>query len=300
MSGSNLAASIQARLLNKAKSENRDYTQLLRRYGMERLLYRISISPHGESFLLKGALLFDLWFDVPLRPTRDIDLLGFGLAELPHVIQTFREICEAAVDINDGMIFSADSVTAEEIRNEANYGGLRIKLEGRLGNARCPVQVDIGYGDAVTPGPEAAEYPVLLSEFPTPRLRVYPRYTVVAEKLEAAITMGIANSRMKDYYDLWILSERETFNGATLTSAIQTTLDRRQTRKPPDIPVGLRDSFASDTQKLAQWAAFGKKNNLHLPPLNVVISRLQKWLLPPLNRHQEIQSKVWNAEKSWH
>ncbi len=267
---------------------------------MERLLYRISISPHADNFLLKGALLFDLWFDVPLRPTRDIDLLGFGLAEHSHVIQTFRDICNEAVGAEDGMRFNSDSVTGEEIRNEANYSGLRVKLEGRLGNARCPVQIDIGYGDAVTPAPETADYPVLLSDFPAPRLRVYPRYTVVAEKLEAAITMGIANTRMKDYFDLWILSERESFSGGTLATAIEATLHRRQTPKPPNIPIGLSDNFAANNQKLAQWAAFLNRNKLHAPSLNVVIARLQSWLLPALHSKNEIESKTWTAEKRWH
>lgn len=300
MTGPNLAASVQVRLLNRAKIEGRDYTQILTRYGLERLLYRLSISPHSENFVLKGALLFDLWFDVPLRPTRDIDLLGFGLAELPLVMQVFRDVCDIAVGTVDGMRYNADSVTAEEIRNEANYSGIRVKLEGKLGNARCPVQIDIGYGDAVTPDAETVEYPVLLKDFPVPILRVYPRYTVVAEKLEAAITLGIANTRMKDYYDLWVLCEREVFEGVMLARAIQATLNRRETQIPETIPVGLSNGFASDLQKQRQWSAFLKKNKLGPLDLDVVISRLQEWLLPVLFREEGYQSKLWDAAKGWH
>jgi len=280
VTGPNLPASVQARLLNKAKSENRDYTQVLIRYALERLLYRLSVSEHCENFLLKGALLFDLWFDVPQRPTRDIDLLGFGLAELPHVLQVFHEICAVAVAVDDGMIFHPDSLTAEEIRNEANYAGIRLKLMGQLGNQRCPIQIDIGYGDAVTPAPEMATYPVLLDSFPAPYLRIYPRYTVVAEKLEAIITLGIANTRMKDYYDLWVLRERENFDYVMLTEAIHATLKNRGTKPPNEIPVGLSDQFASDLQKRRQWEAFLSKNKLPAIPLERVIVILREWLLP--------------------
>ena len=280
MTGPNLPASVQARLLNKAKSESRDYTQILTRFALERLMYRLSISEHAENFLLKGALLFDLWFDVPLRPTRDIDLLGFGLAELPHVLQVFHDICTVAVEVNDGMKFHPESMTAEEIRNEANYTGIRVKLMSQLGTQRCPIQIDIGYGDAVTPAPEIAKYPVLLDNFPAPYLRIYQRYTVVAEKLEAIITLGIANTRMKDYYDLWVLRERENFDYALLTQAIHATLKNRGTTPPSQTPLGLSDQFASDLQKQRQWEAFLGKNKLQAIPLERVIVTLREWLTP--------------------
>ena len=185
MTGRNIAASVRAKLLNKARADKRDFSLVLTRYALERLLYRLSISEHADHFLLKGALLFDMWFDVPFRPTRDMDLLGFGLAEEPHLIATFADLC--ALEVEDGIRFDAQSIRAEEIRKEANYAGIRVTLLGWVDGARCPVQVDVGYGDAVTPGPEAVEYPVMLDEFPGPKLRVYPRYSVVAEKLEAMI-----------------------------------------------------------------------------------------------------------------
>ena len=196
----NRAASVRARLLAKAKAESQDFSLVLTRYGLERLLYRLSVSSNKDNFLLKGALLFDLWFDVPLRPTRDIDLLGFGPAEEPLVLGAFQEICQ--IECDDGIEFDLDTLKIEEIRKDANYSGLRISLTGYVDGARCPIQVDIGYGDAVTPAPETAEYPVMLPDTPVPILRVYPRYTVIAEKLEALISLGMINTRLKDYFDL--------------------------------------------------------------------------------------------------
>ncbi|MCK9515846.1 MAG: nucleotidyl transferase AbiEii/AbiGii toxin family protein [Ottowia sp.] len=230
MSKRNTAASVRARLLAKARTDKQDFNFVLTRYAVERLLYRLSVSALADHFFLKGALLFNLWFDIPHRPTRDADLLSFGSAEIRHVEATFREIC--AVELDDGMRFQADSVHAEEIRKEANYSGVRVTLIGLLDGARCHVQVDVGFGDAVTPGPEAVDYPVMLSEMPAPKLRAYPRYTVIAEKLEALVALGIANSRMKDYFDLWILSRYTDFDGDLLCKAIHATFERRRTPLP--------------------------------------------------------------------
>ena len=278
--GRNLPASVQARLLNIAKAEGRDYAQVLTKYALERLLYRLSVSKHAESFLLKGALLFDLWFDIPLRPTRDIDLLGFGLAELPHVIGVFEDLCQMGSE--DGMMFLADSIKAEEIRKEANYTGIRVSMVALLGTARTAIQVDIGYGDAVTPPPETATYPVLLEDFPAPVLRVYPRYTVVAEKIETIVTLGIANSRMKDYFDLYVLNKHGGFDPEILRSAITATFARRGRALPKNIPVGLSDEFGADKQKQLQWKAFIKKNQLKNTELIDVVQTIRGWLAPIL------------------
>jgi predicted nucleotidyltransferase component of viral defense system len=276
----NVAASVQARLLNIAKAEGRDFGQVLTKFSLERLLYRLSKSKHADSFLLKGALLFDLWFDVPLRPTRDIDLLGFGLAELPHVIGVFDDLCQMSVE--DGVVFLADSIKAAEIRKEANYAGIRVSMVALLGNARTAIQVDIGYGDAVTPAPETATYPVLLEDLPAPQLRVYPRYTVVAEKVETIATLGIANSRMKDYFDLWVLRQQGEFDSEVLRLAIAATFARRERPLPSQVPVGLSDAFAADLQKQRQWQAFLKKNQLEQTELAVVVQALRDWLHPLL------------------
>ena len=191
-----LAASVRARLLNIAKAEGSNFDQVLVRYALERFLYRLGRSPHADRFLLKGALLFTLWYDMPHRPTRDADLLGFGPSDLESIGRTFRDIASIAVD--DGITFDSGSVSAEEIRKEAGYAGARVVMTGNLAGARCRTQIDIGFGDAVTPGPVQSEYPVLLEDIPAPRLRTYPVYTVVSEKLHAITLLGMTNSRVKD------------------------------------------------------------------------------------------------------
>ncbi|MFV0678788.1 nucleotidyl transferase AbiEii/AbiGii toxin family protein [Ottowia sp.] len=280
MNQRNVAASVRARLLNKARAEKLDFNLLLTRYALERMLYRLSVSEERGQFLLKGALLFDLWFDLPHRPTHDADLLGFGSTEVPHLEKLFREISQIASD--DGIVFQADSVKAAEIRKEANYAGVRVTMIGLLDGARCPVQIDIGFGDAVTPAPENVHYPVILDGMPQPQLRVYPRYTVVAEKLEAMVKLGILNSRLKDYFDLWVLARHSDFDGAVLAQAIRATFERRGTAIPSGAPLGLTDEYGLDEQKIKQCSAFLRKNALEPMPLAAVIEALREFLLPVL------------------
>ena len=271
-----VAASVQARLLNRAKARGEDFNLVLTRYAIERFLYRLSLVPARDVYWLKGALLFDLWFDVPHRPTRDADFLGFGPADTEVLAATMREICGIAVD--DGMEFDPASITIEEIREEARYGGLRVRLMGRLGNARSTVQLDVGYGDAVTPGPEEAIYPTLLDDQPAPRLRVYPRATVAAEKLEAIVSLGMANSRMKDYFDLRALAHEGVLDARLLGDAIAATFQRRGTAVPVDVPRGLSNEFAHDAAKRAQWKAFLGKNRLDAPTLEEVIVEIRRFV----------------------
>ena len=273
-------ASIHARLLNLAKAHGDDFNMVLMRYAIERFLYRLSLVPAREAYWLKGALLFDLWFDVPHRPTRDADFLGFGPADTGALASTIREICGVAVD--DGMEFDPASITVEEIREEANYGGLRVRLVSRLGKARCTVQLDVGYGDAVTPGPEEAIYPTLLDDQPAPRLRVYPRAAVAAEKLEAIVSLGMANSRMKDYFDLRALALEGVLDAQLLGDAIAATFQRRRTAVPVDVPLGLSDEFARDAAKQTQWKAFLGKNRLAAPTLDEVIEEVRRFVTGPL------------------
>lgn len=242
-------ASIHARLLNLSKARGEDFNLILTRYAIERFLYRLSLLPAREIYWLKGALLFDLWFDVPHRPTRDADFLGFGPADSAALANSVSEICGITVD--DGMEFDSASITIQEIREDASYGGLRVRLVSSLGNARCTVQLDVGYGDAVTPGPEDAVYPTLLEDQPPPCLRVYPRAAVAAEKLEAIVNLGMANSRMKDYFDLRALALEGVLDTRLLGDAIAATFQRRGTAVPEDMPLGLSDEFARDTAKRA-------------------------------------------------
>ena len=273
-------ASIHARLLNLAKAHGDDFNMVLMRYAIERFLYRLSLVSARDVYWLKGALLFDLWFDVPHRPTRDADFLGFGPADTGALASTIREICGVAVD--DGMEFDPASITVEEIREEANYGGLRVRLVSRLGKARCTVQLDVGYGDAVTPGPEEAIYPTLLDDQPAPRLRVYPRAAVAAEKLEAIVSLGMANSRMKDYFDLRALALEGVLDAQLLGDAIAATFQRRRTAVPVDVPLGLSDEFARDAAKQTQWKAFLGKNRLAAPTLDEVIEEVRRFVTKPL------------------
>lgn len=279
MSGG-LAASIHARLLNRAKARGEDFNLVLTRFATERFLYRLSLLPAREVYWLKGALLFDLWFDVPHRPTRDADFLGFGPADAATLAAAMREVC--AMEAADAMVFDAASVVVEEIREEARYGGLRVRLVGRLGNARCTVQLDVGFGDAVTPGSEEAVLPTLLDDLPPPRLRVYPRAAVAAEKLEAIVSLGMANSRMKDYFDLRALAREGVLDAPALAKAIAATFARRRTPLPVDIPLGLSDEFGADPTKRAQWQGFLNRNRLTAPALDAVVAEVHDFLAEPL------------------
>jgi predicted nucleotidyltransferase component of viral defense system len=269
----NIGASVRERINNKAKADNVNTQFLLTRYALERMLYRLSVSEHRDSFLLKGALLFDLWYDVPLRPTRDIDLLGFGMAEIPHLFKVFEDLC--AIEVEDGINFDPVSIKAEEIRKDANYSGTRVTVVGSIDGAKSTVQVDVGYGDAVTPVPEMATYPVMLEDMPAPELRVYPQYTVIAEKFEAIVSLGMANSRMKDYFDLWVLLNDTTLDPLELRQATKATFERRKMPLPSTVPIGLSDSFASDATKQTQWSAFLKRNQLEPTVLIDVVSSLR-------------------------
>ncbi len=257
---SNLPASILARLLTLAKQRGDDYNLVLNRFAMERLLARVSVSPHAERFLLKGALLFALWYDTPHRPTRDADLLGFGPDDEAHLVLTFREI--AAIDLGDGIVFSPASVKAEAIREDNTYGGTRMTLVARIGSARCALQVDVGFGDAVTPAPQTVVYPVLLTDFQPPKLRAYPVYTVIAEKYQAMVMLGQVNSRMKDFFDLAVIAHRTELDCVTLAGAIRATFARRQTALPSVRPLALTEVFSQDDAKVRQWQAFLNRNRL--------------------------------------
>jgi len=278
MSG-NLCASILARLLKLAKQRGEDYSLLLNRFGIERLLARVSVSPHADRFLLKGALLFAVWYDTPHRPTRDADLLGFGPDDEADLIATFREL--ATVDLGDGIVFDADSVKAGAIREDNIYGGTRIKLSARIGSARCALQIDVGFGDAVTPGPQTVTYPTLLDEFPAPTLRVYPVYTVIAEKYQAMVVLGQANSRMKDFFDLAVIARRTELDGAALAAAIAATFVRRRTALPSERPLALTKHFSEEAGKLRQWQAFLNRNGIAAIPLGDTVALLDDLLWPP-------------------
>lgn len=256
----NLAASVRQRLANLAHAEKEDFQQLLSRYARERLLYRLSVSEYQERFILKGALLFAYWTAAPHRPTRDMDLLSHGAPDIALLEKVFRDLCKLEVE-PDGLIFQPDTVKGERIKDEEEYEGVRLHMTTLLENARITLQVDVGFGDRVVPGPEAIDFPTLL-DFPAPHLKSYTRESVVAEKFEAMVKLGMPNSRMKDFFDLWSLSQNFEFDGAILSEAIKTTFKIRGTKVPKAPPLALTPEFYGDRQKNAQWNAFINKSGL--------------------------------------
>jgi predicted nucleotidyltransferase component of viral defense system len=273
----NLGASVRARLQKVARERNQPFDLLLTRYVLERFLYRLGSSKYRERFILKGALLLTTWFDDPLRATRDLDLLGTGDPDPIVLLNIFREIC--AIDATDAVVFDVPSFNMERIRNETEYGGLRIKGNATVDGARVRVLIDVAFGDATEPGLEETDLPVLL-DFPAPHLRSYPRETVIAEKFQAMVMLGRANSRMKDYYDIWMLSRSYDFKGDALARAIKATFARRKTTIPVGRPDGLTQAFAEDSRTLEQWANFLKDVVVDPGPLARVVDDLADFLTP--------------------
>lgn len=268
----NVGASVRQRLLNLAHARGQPMELLLTRYALERLLHRLSLSPHRERFVLKGAMLLATWFDEPHRATRDVDLLGFGDAAEDSLLATFREIM--AVEVDDGVSFDLKGLKIEAIREEVEYGGSRLRTTAALAGARIPITVDVGFGDAVEPGVEDIDLPVLL-DMPSPHLRAYPPETVIAEKFHAMVVLGRANSRIKDYYDVWMLKGAFEIDPGRLRRAIAATFARRSTAIPVEVPDGLSDSFSTDPGKQRQWDAFARNLSGTTPEFRLVVSELR-------------------------
>ncbi|MGQ0588340.1 MAG: nucleotidyl transferase AbiEii/AbiGii toxin family protein [Sphingosinicella sp.] len=273
----NMGASVRGRLLNLSRETGQNYNLLLTRYALERLLYRLTQTSHGDRFVLKGAMLLTTWFDDPYRPTRDIDLLGFGDPEPEAMLEIFREIC--SVELDDGVEFDRDALKVTANREDLAYGGLRLQTYALIGGARLRIIVDVGFGDAIEPGLEPLELPVLLDQ-PAPKLRAYARETVVAENFQAMVTIGQANTRLKDYYDLWVLSQSHAFDEERLARAIAATFERRETPLPIELPDGLKPSFSEDEAKVAQWRAFVADVAVDPGDLKTVAMDLAKFLMP--------------------
>jgi hypothetical protein len=297
----NIAHSIFQRLLNRARANQEDFNLLLSRYGIERFLYRLSVSSYVDRFVLKGASLFLAWKGQNYRVTRDADLLGFGSPNLENLAGIFRDIC--GVDCqSDGMIYNSETLKVQEIREGHEYDGIRVTLVGLLNKARIPLQIDIGFGDAITPAPEDIEYPTLL-DAPSPKLKAYPRYTLVAEKLETMVHRGLANSRMKDFYDIWLLSTLFPFDGNILRTAIENTFNRRGTTIPVGTPFAFTPDFYKDHQKQVQWKAFTRKAqpNVQVGDLPTIIGEIYRFLQPVLNSFQSDSSyeSKWLPTQVW-
>jgi predicted nucleotidyltransferase component of viral defense system len=263
----NIAASIRSRLLNESKKRGEQYNYLLTLYVGERLLYRLSQSPYQQQYILKGATLFKVWNGEPHRATRDLDFLSFGNNEVEHIENVFQEICLIECE-EDGIIFLSESIKAQVIKEDQQYEGVRVEIIGKLGTNPCKLQVDIGFGDAVTPVAKEEVIDTIL-DVPKPKLRIYPRETVIAEKFQAMVDLGIKNSRMKDFYDIWFLCKDFQFQGDLLCEAIVNTFKRRKTDIPVKEPLAFTQEFANDPEKQKQWTAFLNKVKIGEPQLTL-------------------------------
>ncbi len=296
-----LAASIHRRLLNGAHERREDPQFILQRYAAERFLYRLGESRHREQFVLKGAMLFALWGGSVYRPTRDLDFTGYGSHEIEAVLDRIRDICSVAAP-DDGMSFDATTLRAEPIREEVEYGGLRIVFEARLGSAQVRMQVDVGFGNAIEPPATDADYPTLL-DAPAPHIRAYPHEAVVAEKLHAIVVIGERNSRYKDFYDLHVLARQFPFDGATLAGSIAATFERRRTRIDAALPAALAPRFFADGARAGQWRAYLTRNALRGASGDVgsVGEQLQAFLGPPWTAlvARTLFSAVWRPAGPW-
>lgn len=281
----NIGASVRARLQNLSRETGQSFELILTRYALERLLYRLSTSAYADRFVLKGAMLLTSWFEDPHRATRDLDLLGFGDPSAGAMIAAFKEILAPAVE--DGVEFDSNALRADQIREEIEYGGLRLRTTASISGASVAVTVDIAFGDALDPGAEVINYPSML-DFPTPRLKAYARETVIAEKFQAMVALGRANSRMKDFYDVWLLSQSFQFDDDRLARAIAATFERRETEIPIELPDALTAAFAEDERKQRQWNAFLENAALNPGSLADVIAGIAGFIMPHAIRAAKI------------
>jgi hypothetical protein len=279
----NVAASVHALLLLKARAEGRSFNELLPYYGMERFLYRLSRTPHGKRFVLKGALALEAMEGQSPRATKDIDLLSRRSAGIPELVAMVRESMNVEVE-DDGIRFDPRSVAGEPIRAATQYGGIRLTFRGALGTARLALQVDVGFGDAITPGPVELTYPTLLGAA-NPRLLGYPLETMIAEKLHAMTVLDMANSRMKDFFDLWTIAVRHELSGELVAQAVSATFERRATPLPDSPPIALTEAFYESPAKQTQWVAFLRKSRVSSAPSELagVARKLRELFLPVLD-----------------
>ena len=297
----NVAASVHARLLAGAQARREDFNLTLQRYVAERFLYRLGESPHRSQFVLKGAMLFALWGGSLYRATRDLDLTGYTEDDSQSLVTIMQEICVVSCP-GDGLTFQPATVRAEPIRTQSEYRGFRVKLQALLGTARLALQIDVGFGDVIEPPPREERYPVLL-EGPAPRIRAYPREAVIAEKLHAMIVLGAANSRYKDFYDVFVLAKHFSFSGPVLARAIRVTFERRRPPLPEGQPVALTPAFYSDPKRAAEWQRYLSRNSLPgAPPDFAAVGEHLQTFLGPIWRALEASrafADAWAPAGPW-
>jgi hypothetical protein len=297
----NMHASVHQRLLNLARETKRPFNELLQYYAMERFLFRLGSSPHAGRFVLKGALMLRVW-NLPLaRPTMDIDMLGRGPNSVDDLVEIIRQ-CLAVETPDDGVIFDPKSIEGEPIAIEKEYHGVRIRARGRLGSARLSLRLDFGFGDVVVPGPMEIDYPELL-DFGKPHLLGYTPESAVAEKFQAMVELEMANTRLKDFFDLWKLSHTLHFDGSILASAMNATFRQRGTPLPTSPPPALTETFSADPTKQTQWKAFLRKGRLESEAgmLTEIVEEIADFLLPPAYKaaNDALFGKSWPPGGPW-
>jgi hypothetical protein len=296
----NIAASVHQRLLNKARESSRPFNEIFQHFVIERFIYRLSKSTHADRFVLKGALMFSAWTGSMSRPTMDIDLLGKIENRLETIVAVVKDACEIEVE-DDGIVFHKDTVTATRITEDADYKGVRVLLRGNLGSIRVFLQIDIGFGDVIVPKPDRFKYPALL-DFPPPELDGYTMESTIAEKFQAMVKLGLLNSRMKDFYDIWFLSRMFDFKGKMLSEAIEKTFEKRETPITSE-PTIFNPSFMKDEDKQAQWIGFINKAKLGDTPTSFesITADIKVFLQPVVDSiiNRQTLRLFWAAPGPW-
>ena len=297
----NIQASVRDRLHNKAKETNHSFAEILQYYGMERFLYRFSRSKYADKFVLKGALLFTAWQVPDRRTTLDIDFLAQYDNQVAGIETVMKEICDISVE-PDGLVFDVNTIKGRKIKEDADYEGVRVKLIGFLERSQIPMQIDVGFGDVLYPKPKEIDYPVIL-DLPKPHLKGYAVETVVSEKFEAMVQLGDLNSRMKDFYDIWLLKRIFDFDGASLTESLKRTFAHRKTAFPQGKALFVEEIYDEKSDRQMLWKTFLKKGNIKNAPekLSVIAKDIEGFLSKPLeaiNKGQDFKSE-WKAPGTW-
>ena len=297
----NMPASVRAQLQNKAKEANRPFAEMLQYYSMERFLYRFSKTPYSTQFILKGALMFTAWNIPQRRTTLDIDFLARFDNQIDSIEKVIKDICKVKV-VSDGLVFDPETVKGMRIKEDADYEGVRVKFVGFLERARIPMQMDIGFGDIIYPRPKIFDYPVIL-DLPKPHLKGYPQESVVSDKFEAMVKLGLLNSRMKDFFDIWLMMRQFDFDGLNLSEALKRTFKHRKTELPQKRPLFAEEIYDDKSDRQMLWMAFLRKNDIkHVPnTLSATAKAIEKFLIKPLDAiHRGLEfKKTWKASGSW-
>lgn len=297
----NISASVRAQLQNIARQSNRPFAEVLQYYSMERFLYRFGKSPYAHHFILKGALIFTAMNMLQRRTTLDIDFLGRFDNQIENIEKVIKDICITEVE-SDGLIFDPQTVKGQKIKEDADYEGVRVKFTGYLERARVPMQIDIAFDDIIYPRAKLLDYPVIL-DLPKPRLQGYPLESIISEKFEAMIKLGLLNSRMKDFYDIWLMMRQFNFDGKILAEALKKTFKHRKTELPYKKPLFAEEIYDNRSDRQVLWKAFLKKGNIKQTPdkLSIIAKDIEKFLFQPLNAiNKDLEfNKIWQDAGTW-